>query len=79
MLKRVTIILGFLIAATTVFAGEPQRRVVVVRDGQVLVDERSPLVPHGYIGISMVQLTPELREFFGAPKMPCRRFSRFTL
>ena len=68
MLKRVAIIFGFLVAASTLFAGEPQRRVVIVRDGQVLVDERNPLVPHGYIGISMVQLTPELREFFGAPK-----------
>ena len=68
MLKRISIGLAFLIAATALFAGEPERHVVVVRDGQVLVDDGFPTGPRGYVGISMLQLTPELRDYFGAPK-----------
>jgi len=69
MIKRLAFVFVFLMTATTLFAGDPDRRVVIVRDGQVLLDEGSPLIgTRGYIGISLTQLTPELREYFGAPK-----------
>lgn len=68
MFKRLTIGFVLLIAATTLFAGEPERRVVIVRDGNVLLDDVLPAGPRAYLGVTLVQLTPELREFFGTPK-----------
>lgn len=68
MFKRLTIGFVLLIAATTLFAGEPERRVVIVRDGNVLLDDVLPAGSRAYLGVTLVQLTPELREFFGAPK-----------
>lgn len=45
------------------------RRMVIVRDGKVLLDEDEPFGgKRAFIGVSMNELTPELREFFGAPK-----------
>jgi membrane-associated protease RseP (regulator of RpoE activity) len=67
-LKKLFTLFLFLIAATTLFAGEPERRVVVIRDGKVMVDEGMPTGRRGYVGVSMTNLSPELREFFGAPK-----------
>jgi len=68
MFKRLTIGFVLLIAATTLFAGEPERRIVVVRDGNVVLDDVLPAGSRAYLGVTLVQLTPELREFFGAPK-----------
>jgi len=69
-LKKLFTLFVLLTAATTLFAGEPgERRVVVIRDGKVLVDEGfAGGSRRGYVGVSMTNLTPELREFFGAPK-----------
>jgi len=59
----------FLIAATSVFAfDDPVRRTIVVRDGNVLFDDFDPPGKSAFIGVSLVDLTPELREFFGASK-----------
>jgi len=71
MLKRLSIVVALLIAALPLLAGEvgdPDRRVVIVKDGQIVLDEGVPIAPRAFIGISTVQLTPELREYFGAPK-----------
>jgi membrane-associated protease RseP (regulator of RpoE activity) len=67
-LKKLFTLFLFLIAATTLFAGEPERRVVVIRDGNVMVDDGLPGGKRGFIGVSMTNISPELREFFGAPK-----------
>lgn len=45
------------------------KRVVVVKDGKPQVyDSGGPLVSRGYLGVSMLDLTPELRTHFGAPE-----------
>lgn len=75
MLKRLSILCLVLFAAVPLFAvqadGEEggERHTIVVRDGKVLIDESEPFgVKRAYLGVAMVDLTPELREFFGAPK-----------
>ena len=67
-MKKLFTLFLFLIAATTLFAGETERRVVVIRDGNVMVDDGVPGGKRGFIGVSMANISPELREFFGAPK-----------
>lgn len=74
MKKTILIAITLLISAAA-FADAPQRRTLVVRDGKVVADERHA-VPfeffvggaRTYIGVSLVGLSPELREHFGAPK-----------
>jgi membrane-associated protease RseP (regulator of RpoE activity) len=75
MLKRLSILCLVLFAAAPLFAGQGdgaeggERRTIVVRDGKVIVDDGEPFgAKRAYIGVAMVDLTPELREFFGAPK-----------
>lgn len=69
MIKKLGFVFVLLMTATTLFAGDPDRRVVIVKDGEVLLDEGGPLLgTRGYIGVTLVQLTPELREYFGAAK-----------
>jgi len=75
MLKRLSTVCFLLIAAAPLFAVQNggdeggERRTIVVRDGKVLIDESSALGgKRAYIGVAMCDLTPELREFFGAPK-----------
>ena len=58
-----------LAAATSAFAADdPGRRTIVVRDGKVLFDDFDVSGKSAFIGVSVVDLTPELREFFGASK-----------
>jgi len=72
MLKRLSIAIAILAIAVPTFAweagGDPERRVVIVKNGQVVLDEGTPSAPRAFIGVSTVQLTPELRDYFGAPK-----------
>jgi membrane-associated protease RseP (regulator of RpoE activity) len=75
MLKRLSILCVVLFAAAPLFAAQAdgdeggERRTIVVRDGKVIVDDGEPFgAKRAYIGVAMVDLTPELREFFGAPK-----------
>ena len=56
-----------LMTTTALFAADQVRRTVIVRDGNVLLDEIDPPGKRAFVGVSMVELTPELREFFGAP------------
>jgi hypothetical protein len=63
-----------LIASTTLRAddggdGRPERRVVVVDDnGQEHVFESGQPLKTGYLGVGLVELTPELRTHFGVPE-----------
>ena len=77
MKKIITLAVSLLFAAT-LFADGPTRttRTLVVKDGKVITDtlEGPPLEgllsggPRAYIGVSLVNISPELREHFGAPK-----------
>jgi membrane-associated protease RseP (regulator of RpoE activity) len=75
MLKRLSTLCLLLLTAAPLFAWRPgdgdpgnDRRTIVVRDGKVLVDDWLPGGKRAYIGVAMCDLTPELREFFGAPR-----------
>ena len=72
MLKKMSV-LAFLLVATSVFA-DPEdgiRRTVIVKNGEVVLDETDPPgigVKRAFLGVSLIDLTPELRDFFGASK-----------
>ncbi|HYS55877.1 MAG TPA: PDZ domain-containing protein [Thermoanaerobaculia bacterium] len=72
MVKKVSMFAVLVIAATSLMAfDEPVRRTVVVRDGNVVFDDKDFFYDGGkraYLGVSPTDMTPELREFFGAPK-----------
>ena len=78
-MKRIITTAIALLAATAVFAQQaPVRRTntVIVRDGKVIQggdgDHRflveSLLASRAFIGVTLTNLSPELREHFGAPK-----------
>jgi membrane-associated protease RseP (regulator of RpoE activity) len=73
-MKRIIITALALLITVTAFADQPVRRTVVVRDGKIIeggdryLIESGLLGPRAYIGVSLVALSPELREHFGAPK-----------
>jgi S1-C subfamily serine protease len=75
-MKKIIIAAIALLIATASFADSPQRqtRTLVVKDGKVITDNISgppfELFVGGrtYIGVSLANLSPELREHFGAPK-----------
>lgn len=46
-----------------------KRQVVIVKDGKPVVYENGgPLVNRGYLGVALLDLTPELRAHFGVPE-----------
>jgi membrane-associated protease RseP (regulator of RpoE activity) len=64
-----------LLAAGAALAEPPgERRTIVVRDGKIVSDggnvlfDTELLGPRTYLGVTLVELTPELREHYGAPK-----------
>lgn len=75
-MKKTIVTAIALLLATSAFADSPQRftRTVVVKDGKVITDDRKGVPfemfigPRAYLGVSVVSLSPELREHFGAPK-----------
>lgn len=75
-MKKVIITAIALFLATAALADSPQRqtRTLVVKDGKVITDNISGppfevfLGGRTYIGVSLVNLSPELRDHFGAPK-----------
>jgi len=67
MLKKISV-LAFLLIATSVFAEDQIRRTVIVKNGEVLLDESDPPGKRAFLGVSLIDLTPELRDFFGASK-----------
>lgn len=69
MRKTVFTLVVLLVAATSAFAADDSgRRTIVVRDGNVLFDDFDFPGKSAFIGVSVIDLTPELREFFGASK-----------
>jgi membrane-associated protease RseP (regulator of RpoE activity) len=80
-MKRLIIIATALLVTAAAFAeAPPQRhtRTLIVKDGKVITDEGSVGIPgfedillggpRAYIGVSLMNLSPELRDHFGAPK-----------
>lgn len=77
-MKKAIITALTLLIATVAFADSPQRqtRTLVIKDGKVITDERNGIPfenillggPRAYIGVSLMNISPELREHFGAPK-----------
>lgn len=74
--KKTILISLILLVAAAAFADSPKRqtRTLVVKDGRVITDDfhgepfEMFLGGRTYIGVSLVNLSPELREHFGAPK-----------
>lgn len=74
------ITIALLLVSTAAFAQTPARRTIVVRDGKVVSSSEGPLVEpfridaemfggrRAHLGVSLVDLTDELRTHFGAPK-----------
>ena len=76
MKRIITTALAFVIG-TAALADQPVRRTntVVVRDGKVITTQgenlhliESMMGSRAYLGVSLVGLSPELRDHFGAPK-----------
>lgn len=70
-----------ILAALTLFIGAdvlaqsaaPRARTIVVRDGKLIENgdillDTQLFGPRSYLGVTLVELTPELRAHFGAPK-----------
>lgn len=68
MSKKLLSIVVLLIAATSLFGSEPPQRTIIVRDGNILFDDGLLAGKRPFLGVSLTELTPELREFFGAAK-----------
>ena len=72
MKSRLIITLAILLAATSAFA--QKTRTIVVKDGKVIEGpdmqawEGLLAGKRAFLGVSLTELTPELRDFFGAPK-----------
>jgi membrane-associated protease RseP (regulator of RpoE activity) len=71
--KRIATLALLLFAASALFA-EQHTRTVVVRDGKVITDTGDApfdlLTPgkRAFLGVSLIDISPELREHFGAGK-----------
>lgn len=76
MKNRFIALLAFItLFAAAAFADGPVRRTIVVKDGKVVTDnveglEGAELLggKHAYLGVSLTDISPELREHFGATK-----------
>jgi len=73
------ITIALLLTSTAAFAEGPVRRTIVVRDGKVISSSEGDAVDafrfdselfgkRAHLGVSLVDLSTELREHFGAPK-----------
>jgi membrane-associated protease RseP (regulator of RpoE activity) len=63
------------ILATPLFAQTPQRRTVVIKDGKVISGDPTAVEfleirggKRAYLGVTLIDLTSELREHYGTPK-----------
>lgn len=74
MKTRITFTLLILAAITSSLFAEPRRQTIVIRDGKVIegkgLAELDGLLAgkRAFLGVSLTDLSPELREHFGAPK-----------
>lgn len=74
-MKTRLIALALVLIATPLFAQNPVRKTVVIRDGKVIsgdvhdIQVFEDLVgKRAYLGVTLVDLTSDLREHYGAPK-----------
>jgi predicted metalloprotease with PDZ domain len=74
-MKKIVIAALTLLLAASALADPTVRRTVVVKDGKVLTSTDGKAFqellmsgPRAYLGVSLMNLTPELREYFGVPK-----------
>jgi membrane-associated protease RseP (regulator of RpoE activity) len=79
-LKSILTFVLLILVATAAFGQKPQKRTLVIRDGKVITDEISggDIDVRGFeellggkravLGVSLVDLTPELRQHYGADK-----------
>lgn len=79
-LRSILTLLLLVVFTTAAFAQQPKtgRRTVIVRDGKVVTDDFRELVDvmpfehlfgkRAYLGVSLIDLTDELREHYGAAK-----------
>lgn len=72
MKARLIITLTILTLAATALVAEQKRQTIVVRDGKI-VDARGDIEwmlagKRAFLGVVLTDLSPELREYFGAPK-----------
>lgn len=73
MKTRYFLTLIILVATTAAFADKPVRRTVVIRDGKVVSDGQvigwdELRGKRAFLGVTLMDLTPELREHFGGTK-----------
>lgn len=72
------LIIALLLTTTALFADGPVKRTIIIKDGKVvsnsetgpdmLLDSEFFGGKRAFLGVSLVDLTDELREHFGAPK-----------
>lgn len=74
------ITIALLLSSLSVFAQKPVSRTIVIKDGKVVSSSEGPLAEtfrldgdffggkRAHLGVSLVDLTDELRAHFGAPK-----------
>lgn len=77
--RSILTLLVLILAATAAFAEKPQKRTLIIRDGKVITDDISGDGAirgfeeflggkRAFLGVSLVDLTPELREHYGTDK-----------
>lgn len=70
-MKKLTILAVLLLSAAAALAQDNDtttRHTLIVRDGKVIADDGIPMAKRAFLGVAVTELTPELREFFGAPR-----------
>ncbi len=79
-LKSILTLLVLILVAAAAFAEKPQKRTLVIRDGKVITDdirgdgdgiraiEELLAARRAVLGVSLIDLTPELREHYGTDK-----------
>lgn len=67
MRPRLLFLATILIAASAAFAAAAERHTVIVRDGNTVFVDGNPL-HRAYLGVSPLDISPELRDHFGGPK-----------
>ena len=73
MKSRLILALTILVAATSAFAQSTRSKTIVIKDGKII--EGSDLLggellggKRAFLGVSLMDLSDELREYFGSPK-----------
>ena len=67
MIHKASVVLLFLAATTLLADPADTHRTIVIKDGKVLSNE-GDLFRRVYLGFSPLDVSPELRDFLGAPK-----------